>query len=194
MFCKKCGAELKADAKFCVQCGTAVDGEIKASVETSNSNRTVDHAIPTKKKTLLGAIAAVAVVVFIVVGIVSCSSKEFSVDLVQKSYYEEYDNKKIGKAFEDYFYDTSWEYTKALIGNNEFVTCEGHFQTDTLMEVTCEISFWHSIESDDADEFRIWEIELYGSDGRYKCLTNAEETALLNSIYYGGSFSWEWEY
>ena len=47
MYCKNCGKELAADAKFCMQCGTPVD-DVPAPVQTAPVQHTTEKAEPAK--------------------------------------------------------------------------------------------------------------------------------------------------
>ena len=47
MYCKNCGKELAADAKFCMQCGTPVD-DVPAPVQTAPVQHTTEKAKPAK--------------------------------------------------------------------------------------------------------------------------------------------------
>ena len=47
MYCKNCGKELAADAKFCMQCGTPVD-DVPAPVQTAPVQHTTEKAEPVK--------------------------------------------------------------------------------------------------------------------------------------------------
>ena len=47
MYCKNCGKELAADAKFCMQCGTPVD-DVPVPVQTAPVQHTTEKAEPAK--------------------------------------------------------------------------------------------------------------------------------------------------
>lgn len=82
MFCKHCGAELEKDAAFCVRCGIPIDDLTAEDATPSSANPSrksvkpqthaqIDKKLPkwADKKLIAGAIAAVAIILVIVVGI-----------------------------------------------------------------------------------------------------------------------------
>ena len=76
MYCKVCGENLKPDAKFCENCGTKVvktveDSPkvvIKKSIEPVKAKVEIKETKTSKKKTIAGAVASLAIVAMIFVG------------------------------------------------------------------------------------------------------------------------------
>lgn len=70
MYCKVCGEELKPDAKFCENCGTKVvkeaeagsKGDIKNCAEPINKKVEIEETKTSKKKTIAGVVAFLAIV------------------------------------------------------------------------------------------------------------------------------------
>lgn len=76
MYCKVCGEELKPNAKFCGNCGAKVvkeaeagsKGDIKNCAEPINKKVEIEETKTSKKKTIAGAVASLAIVAMIFVG------------------------------------------------------------------------------------------------------------------------------
>lgn len=70
MYCKVCGENLKPDAKFCENCGTKVvkeaeagsKGDIKNCAEPINKKVEIEETKTSKKKTIAGVVASLAIV------------------------------------------------------------------------------------------------------------------------------------
>lgn len=70
MYCKVCGENLKPDAKFCENCGTKVKKEtdaipkadIKKTAEAVNKKVEIEETKTSKKKTIAGVVASLAIV------------------------------------------------------------------------------------------------------------------------------------
>lgn len=70
MYCKVCGENLKPDAKFCGNCGTKVEKEtdaipkteIKKSTEPVKPKVKLEETKTSKKQTIIGVIASLAVI------------------------------------------------------------------------------------------------------------------------------------
>ena len=70
MYCKVCGENLKPDAKFCENCGTKVvkeaeagsKGDIKNCAEPINKKVEIEETKTSKKKIIVGAVVALAIV------------------------------------------------------------------------------------------------------------------------------------
>lgn len=70
MYCKVCGENLKPDAKFCENCGTKVvkeaeagsKGDIKNCAEPINKKVEIEETKTSKKKTIAGVVAFLAIV------------------------------------------------------------------------------------------------------------------------------------
>lgn len=76
MYCKVCGEELKPNAKFCGNCGAKVvktvedspKVDMKKSVEPVKAKVEIEETKTSKKKTIAGAVASLAIVAMIFVG------------------------------------------------------------------------------------------------------------------------------
>lgn len=76
MYCKVCGEQLKPNAKFCGNCGAKVvktvedspKVDIKKSVEPVKAKVEIEETKTSKKKTIVGAVASLAIVAMIFVG------------------------------------------------------------------------------------------------------------------------------
>lgn len=115
MYCNKCGNEIKEGAKFCNSCGSHVNN---TSADMISQNMQSDaETKPVKKssgykKFLIGTLVVIALIfvwAFADFGSLSVSD-------VKKSQLNGYDNLTIGKAFDEYFDDTSWEAFKTESG------------------------------------------------------------------------------
>lgn len=70
MYCKVCGENLKPDAKFCENCGTKVvkeaetipKADIKKTAEAVNKKVEIEETKTSKKKTIAGVVASLAIV------------------------------------------------------------------------------------------------------------------------------------
>ena len=84
MYCKVCGENLKPDAKFCENCGTKVKKEaetipkadIKKTAEPVNKKVEIEETKTSKKKTIAGVVASLAIVGLIFSATGNDTSKE----------------------------------------------------------------------------------------------------------------------
>ena len=84
MYCKVCGENLKPDAKFCENCGTKVvkeaeagsKGDIKNCAEPINKKVEIEETKTSKKKTIAGVVAFLAIVGLIFSATGNDTSKE----------------------------------------------------------------------------------------------------------------------
>lgn len=84
MYCKVCGEELKPNAKFCGNCGAKVvkeaetipKADIKKTAETVNKKVEIEETKTSKKKTIAGVVASLAIVGLIFSATGNDTSKE----------------------------------------------------------------------------------------------------------------------
>ena len=84
MYCKVCGEELKPNAKFCGNCGAKVvkeaeassKGDIKNCAEPVNKKVEIEETKTSKKKTIAGVVASLAIVGLIFSATGNDTSKE----------------------------------------------------------------------------------------------------------------------
>lgn len=219
MFCKNCGNEVKDGEKFCSKCGTSqqIGNTNPSSVgnippQTNNTQQiplftqpigssTVSTMPPKNNKKLhliigiaAGVIALVIIVLVIALagasGDTSSKADTFSVESVKESYIEGYSSMTVGEAFEDTFFDTSWDY------DDNYVEFTGSFYADSGDEIMLDIIFEHdaSDKSDplnytiSADDSTLLDLET----GDYTYLLGDEFHMLFDYIYYGDTFEWIW--
>lgn len=115
MYCKNCGNETKEGAKFCNNCGSPVNN---TGADMTFQNVQGDAAAqPVKKgsaykKFLIGALIVIALIFVLFFW----GSDSLSVNDVKKSCLDGYEILTIGKAFDEYFDNTSWEAFKTESG------------------------------------------------------------------------------
>ena len=71
MYCKRCGREIKTNAKFCPACGSPV-GQTVSGGGNSNTNK---KSFPLKKFGIIGGLCVLVIVSLVVVGKVVLKGK-----------------------------------------------------------------------------------------------------------------------
>lgn len=216
MFCHKCGNEINDGVKFCSKCGTKIenDGSEQQNGLTSNEqqqdiaeddeNKRMAVAFQEKSDKVInagakgcagiftvliviGVIGALIVVIgLIIMGIEHITHGKLDVDEVQEAYLEDYDDMRIGDAFEDYSYfsSVSWgENTDRYAGEEIDVivfsaTIEMYdIYSDTYIHEPIAIQFMRDDTSYDIEVLRI-----IGNGSTFFSLYEEE---IIESIYQG---------
>lgn len=185
MFCKNCGRELVEGVKFCDGCGLPMNNNIMPPPIISAE--TVKTSFPFKK--IIAPVAAVIGVLMLLFIIGMMGSSSLTVEEVKKSQLEGYNTLTIGKAFDHYFDNTSWEDFNSEEGMG-VVEFKGECQYglyDTY-DATVTIQFVRDPDVDD-DTFYIHSIFfsiMYEEDSPYEFkLNDYAEDYFIQTVYSG---------
>ncbi|MBR1527869.1 MAG: zinc-ribbon domain-containing protein [Oscillospiraceae bacterium] len=161
MFCKNCGRELDDGVKFCDGCGSPVnyDNNVIAQESPVTSTESIVKANFPFKKIIIPVAGVIGVLVLLfIIGVMT--SPSLTVEEVKKSQLNGYNTITIGKAFDHYFDNTSWEdfNSEEGLGVVEFKG-ECKYGLYDPYDATVTIQFVRDPDVDD-DSFYIYSIWL----------------------------------
>lgn len=154
MFCYKCGAQVEDNTIFCTQCGTKLN-----DISTSNTHQVVETTHKNKIIKIVVIVFIVLVIALVGILIYANSVSYLTVDDVKNGVLYGYEDETIGEAFEDYFYDYSWN---SFVSNDDgnlvdVVEFKGYIYDYNYEKYKVLIQFVHDYSTDDdIDEFEVY--------------------------------------
>lgn len=197
MYCPNCGADNNNVDKYCCECGAQLWNRTTSSVNQepvlqSNAPGSLDrYPYPNRKKKIIIVTAIIAAVILFFVWALS---PDLSVRDVKKGKLNGYQSKTVGDAFENYFDNCSWDaFTAEDDDSISVVEFIGYTDSYSDGRIKVLVQFTQNSVYDEDDEFRIYTAQLSSSStGELTYLNDYELNDMLDAVYYGGTFEWQW--
>lgn len=158
MFCYKCGAQIEDSNIFCTQCGTKLN-----DIPTNNTNQVVETTHKNKVVKIVVIVFIVLIIAIVGISIHASNVSYLTVDDVKNGVLYGYENETIGEAFEDYFYDCSWN-SFVVNGDDDLIDVvefTGYIYDYNYEKSKVLIQFVHDYSiDDDIDEFEIYCLKI----------------------------------
>lgn len=157
MFCYKCGAQIEDSNIFCTQCGTKLN-----DIPTNNTNQVVETTHKNKVIKIVVIVFIVLIIAIVGIFIYASNVSYLTVDDVRNGILYDYPDETIGEAFEDYFYNCSWDSFIVKDGDNSIDVVEftGYIYDCNYNMSKVLVQFIHDNSIDTANDFEIYCIKI----------------------------------